>query len=40
MLKQKFYECVDKYLMAMGIDVEEYAGLHELTLQSIAGRRH
>ena len=36
MMKQKFYETVDKYLMAMGIDVEEFAELSELMLKSIA----
>ena len=36
MMKQKFYEYMDRYMMAMGIDIEEYAGLKELTLQFIA----
>lgn len=36
MMKQKFYEYVDKYLMAMGIDIEEFAELKETTLRWIA----
>lgn len=36
MMKQKFYGMMDKYLMAAGIDLEEYAGLMEIVLKSIA----
>lgn len=36
MMKQKFYEMVDKYLMAMGINIEEYAELQDVTMKSIA----
>ena len=36
MTKQKFYETVDKYLMAMGINIEEYSDLKELTLKFFA----
>ena len=35
-MKQKFYETVDRYLMAMGINIEEYYDLKELTLNSFA----
>jgi len=36
MMKQKFYETVDEYLMAMEINIEEHAELQDVTMKSIA----
>lgn len=36
MLKKKFYDYVDKYLMAMQIDIEEYETLPDTTLAEFA----
>ena len=36
MMKQKFYEYVDKYLMAMGFDLNKYEDLHEQTIRELA----
>lgn len=36
MTKQKFYETVDKYLMAMGTDIEEYVDLNDSTMKEMA----
>lgn len=36
MMKQKFYDYVDKYLMTMGIDLNKYEDLHERTIRELA----
>ena len=36
MMKQRVYEYVDKYLIAMGFDLNKYEDLHERTIRELA----